>query len=180
MKYFYLIPSYIGLFIHSFIKHLLRACHLLGALLDMGIQSWKSPAPVLILVNLQPECLFGRLSFQLEAGSLYALTCLQSASFLIYHRCSSKSFPFSSCLPHSSFFTPSTWSCLLFKVKNGLFIGNLLTILSLYQVYLSMVIMTSFPSCIRESDFRPKTSTWTLDPRIWLIHSFWLSSVYHY
>ena len=46
--------------------------------------------------------------------------------------------------------------------------------------------MTTFLSFFRERDFRPDTSTWTLNlsfsafSRIWLIHSFWLSSVYLY
>ena len=75
--------------------------------------------------------------------------------------------------------TLSMWSCLLFNLKNGLFLSNLFTVLSLYHLYLPVIIMIMFLSFLRERDFRPDTSTWTLDPtfsafsRIWLIHSFW-------
>ena len=75
--------------------------------------------------------------------------------------------------------TLSMWSCLLFNLKNGLFLSNLFTVLSLYHLYLPVIIMITFLSFLRERDFRPDTSTWTLDPpfsafsRIWLIHSFW-------
>lgn len=60
------------------------------------------------------------------------------------------------------FFSPSTWSCLLFH-KNGF---SLVTyfLFSPSIKCISVSIMISLPSCLRERNVRPVTSTRTLDP----------------
>lgn len=154
--------SFIYRFVYSFINHLLKACRFLGAVLSMGMQNWKSPASVLILVNLLPEWL-GECHFHSEQGSLYDLLILVSSllPFSLNHRWL---FPLSSLLSHLIYFTPSMWSCLLIHMNNGLSIGNILTIFFLCRVYLYTVIWSLVSSCLRERDIRPHTSIWTLCP----------------
>lgn len=117
--------SFIYRFVYSFINHLLKACHFLGALLSMGMQNWKNPASLLILVNLLPEWL-GECHFHSEQGPLYDLLILDSS--LLPFLFTTGSFSLSSLLSHSSYFSPSMWSCLLIHRNNGLFIGNIVTI----------------------------------------------------
>ena len=114
--------SFICRFIHSFIKHFLRACHLLGALLVMGIQNWKRSASVLILRSFTAWVTVWEIVLSCWREDLYMtwwlLTGLQF-TLLIYHRCSSESFPLLSLFSHSSFFTASTWYRLLFHEKGA-------------------------------------------------------------
>lgn len=89
------------------------------------------------------------------------LTCLQSTSYLPQMLLLDL-FLSQSLLSYSRFFSPSTWSCLLFH-KNGF---SLLTYLLFSHSLkcISVIIMISLPSCLRERNVRPDTSTRTLDP----------------
>lgn len=75
---------------------------------------------------------------------------------------SSRSFLLSSLLSYSSVFSTSTWSCLLFH-KNGFSLVTYL-LFSPSIKCISVFIMISLPSCLRERNVRPDTSTRTLEP----------------
>lgn len=105
MNYVFLIPSHTGLFIHQTLS---RACCLLGTLLGIGIQSWKSPTLVLITVNLPPDWLGDVICYWSQDLCMTMVLDLSPVYFSFTPEALlNLSLPLSSFLSHSSFFTPA-------------------------------------------------------------------------